>query len=273
MNRRAISAVIRKDLLGVVRSRGVMIPMIIVPLIFFVVLPLLTSLAPNVINLPGNSFQEFADFVEQMPEGLKQTLQPYNEEQTILVLMTVYMFAPFFLIVPLMVSSVIAADSFAGEKDRKTIEALLYTPLTDRELFFSKILSAWIPALLVSLVGFVIYALSANLAGWRVMGEIFFPNWMWVVLVIWVAPAAAGLGLSSMVLVSSRVQGFQEANQIGGVVVLPILLLVIAQAVGVMYFSLGLVLLVGLVLWAVDGLLFWLGAKTFKRERMITGKL
>ncbi len=271
MNSRAVRAVIRKDLLGVVRSRGVMIPMIIVPLIFFVLIPLLTSLAPGLVNMPGMNMGEFTEFISRMPGGLQRTLAPYNQEQTILVMMLVYLFAPFFLIVPLMVSSVIAADSFAGEKDRKTIEALLYTPLTDRELFLSKILSAWIPALLVSLLGFVIYGLTANIAGWRVMGRIFFPTWMWVVLVVWVAPAAAGLGLSSMVLVSSRVQGFQEANQIGGVVVLPILLLVIGQAAGVMYFSTGLVILVGAFLWVVDGVLFWLGAKTFQRERMITG--
>lgn len=271
MNSRAVRAVIRKDLLGVVRSRGVMIPMIIVPLIFFVLIPMLTSLAPGMINMPGLSVGEFSEFIDTMPAGLQETLQGYNEGQSILVMMLVYLFAPMFLIVPLMVSSVIAADSFAGEKDRKTIEALLYTPLTDRELFLSKILSAWIPALLVSLLGFLIYSLSANIAGWGTMGKVFFPNWMWVVLVIWVAPAAAGLGLSTMVLVSSRVKGFQEANQIGGVVVLPILLLVIAQAAGVMYFSIGLVGLVGAVLWIVDGVLFWWGAKTFQRERMITG--
>jgi ABC-type Na+ efflux pump permease subunit len=41
-----------------------------------------------------------------------------------------------------MVSSVLAADSFAGEKERKTLEALLYTPTTDRELFTAKLLEA-----------------------------------------------------------------------------------------------------------------------------------
>lgn len=271
MNRRALRAIIRKDLTTVIRSRGVMIPMIVVPLIFFILIPVLTSLAPNLVNVPGANLTEFETFLERMPGGLQQELAPYNLEQSIIVMMVVYVFAPMFLIVPLMVSSVIAADSFAGEKERGTIEALLYTPLSDQELFLAKLLAAWIPAAVVSLVGFVIYTLAANLAGWRTMGEIFFPNWMWVALVVWVSPAVAGLGLSTMVLVSSRVKGFQEANQIGGVIVLPILLLVIGQTTGVMYFNVPLVLLLGMIIWVVDAVLFWIGVRTFARERLILG--
>jgi len=169
----------------------------------------------------------------------------------------------------LMVASVIAADSFAGEKERKTLEALLYTPTSDQELFFAKVLSAWLPAMGVALGGFVLYAIVANLAAWPVMGRIFFPNLMWILLVIWVAPAVAGLGLGTMVLVSSRVSGFQEAYQLGGAIVIPIVVLVIGQATGVMYFSAGLVALLGLVIWAVDAVILWFGIKVFQRGELI----
>ena len=168
-----------------------------------------------------------------------------NEAQTIVVLMLVYMLAPMYLILPLMVSSVIAADSFAGEKERKTLEALLYTPTTDGELLLAKMLAAWLPALAIAWAGFVLYGTVANLAAWPTMGRIFFPNLMWIVLALWVAPAVAGLGLGVTVLVSVRAQSFQEAYQLGAMVVLPIMLLVIGQATGVMYFSTWLVLLLG----------------------------
>jgi len=92
---------------------------------------------------------------------------------------------------------------------------------------------------------------------------------MWLVLVLWVAPAVAGLGLGTMVLVSARARGFQEAYQLGGAVVLPLLLLVVGQATGVMYFNVELVLLLGLVLWAVDGVLLWFGGRTFQRGELI----
>lgn len=101
------------------------------------------------------------------------------------------------------------------------------------------------------------------------MGRIFFPNAMWIVLALWVAPAAAGLGLSTMVIVSSRVATFQEAYQLGSMVVLPVMILVIGQATGVIYFSLGAVLVLGLVLWALDIALLRWGARTFQRGEII----
>ena len=52
-----------------------------------------------------------------------------------------YLLAPLFLIVPLMVSAVLAADAFAGEKERKTLETLLHLPISDRDLFFAKVLA------------------------------------------------------------------------------------------------------------------------------------
>lgn len=269
MNRRAIVAVVRKDLTVVSRSKGVMIPLIIVPIVLFVALPALAALAPLIPEQGGSPLSQLGNFLENMPAGLRAELAGYDEVQQIVILMLVYFLAPFYLIVPLMVANVIAADSFAGEKERKTLEALIYSPTSDGELFLAKVLSALLPAVAVSWGGFVLYGLVANLAAWPTIGEIFFPNLMWVVLALWVAPAAAGLGLGAMVLVSARAGGFQEAYQIGGAVVIPILLLVIGQATGVMYFSLGLVLLLGLVLWAVDLALLWFGARTFRRGEVL----
>ena len=45
-----------------------------------------------------------------------------------------------------MISSVVAASSFVGEKERKTLESLLYTPIDIASLFWGKLLSAFIPA-------------------------------------------------------------------------------------------------------------------------------
>jgi ABC-2 type transport system permease protein len=272
MNARAIFAIIRKDLKVVMQNKGVMLPIIIAPLILFVVLPWVVTLMPSLVNIAGVSADEFDDIQElitRMPAGLKQELSGYDPQQMMVVFFLVYMLAPFFLIIPLMVSSVIAADSFAGEKERKTMEALLYTPTTDRELFVAKLLSGWFAALAVALVGFVLYAVTANAAGWSAMQRIFFPNTMWLVLIFWVVPALPGLGLGVMVLVSSRAEGFQDANQIGGVVVLPILLLVFGQVTGAMYFSVTLVFLLGLVIWLLDVLLIWLGSRSFRRGRLL----
>ena len=100
------------------------------------------------------------------------------------------------------------------------------------------------------------------------MGEIFVPNLMWFVLALWVAPAVAGLGLVVTILISSRAEGFQDAYQLSALIVLPILLLVIGQATGIMVFSTALVFVMGLVFWLLDGLLLWVGGKSFQRTTL-----
>ena len=270
MNSRAIRAIIRKDLKVTLQNKGVMIPLIIVPVIMFVVMPALAALIPLLGDAPGASMNDMQMLLDTMPPAMMDTLAGYTPMQQIVVLALVYMLAPMYLIVPLMVASVIAADSFAGEKERKTLEALLYTPTTDRELLLGKLLAAWLPAIAVGLIGFVFYAIVANVAAWPTMGAIFFPTPMWLVLAIFVAPAVAGLGLVVTVLISARAEGFQDAYQMSAVIVLPLLLLVIGQATGVMYLSTGLVVALGAVLWLLDGLLLWWGGRRFQRTALFS---
>jgi ABC-type Na+ efflux pump permease subunit len=226
--------------------------------------------AASLTDTSGASMSNVDELLKRMPAGLLNELSGYTFNQQMIIFMLVYMLAPMFLIVPLMVSSVLAADSFAGEKERKTLEALLYTPTTDRELFSAKLLGPWAAAVVIAWLSFVLYAVMVNAAAWGSIGHLFFPNPMWIALVFWVTPAVAGLGLVVMVFVSARAQGFQDAYQTGGLVVLPVIFLMIGQISGVMYFSLGLVLLVGSVIWLLDAILLWFASKSFRRGELMT---
>jgi ABC-type Na+ efflux pump permease subunit len=269
MNIRAIKAIVRKDLKVAVQNKGVVLPIIILPLILFIAFPWFMAYAPSLAASTGTS-NNIGQMLERMPSGLLQELSGYTREQQMVVFTLVYMLAPLFLIMPIMVSSVLAADSFAGEKERKTLEALLYTPTTDRELFTAKLLGAWLTAIAVTLLSFFVYGVMANAAGWHSIGHLFFPNWMWIALVFWVTPAVAALGLVVMVFVSARAQGFQDAYQTGGLVVLPVVALMIGQISGVLYFSLGVVIFVGLVIWLLDLVLLWFASKSFRRGELMT---
>ena len=265
---RTLRALALRDLKVVTRSKAMMLPMIIVPLIFIVALPAgVGFFAPQMAA--AGEVEDLGNFLDMMPAPLQQTFAGYDDAQIIVVAMLEHFFAPMFLIIPLMVASTIAAGSFVGEKERKTLEALLYTPTTDTELFLGKLLASWIPAFVVGMGAFVLYALVVNLSAWRVMGGIFFPNAMWVALVVWLAPAAAGLGLGAIILVSSRVSTFQDAYQLGGLVVIPVLLLVFGQLAGVLYLNVVAVVLMGFFLWLVDAAILWVGIRTFKRSEII----
>ncbi len=269
MNWRAIQALARRDLLVVLRSKGILIPMIVLPVIMMVLLPGGIALfAPAIADAPGAD-ADFEMMLQAMPPEHQARYAAMSLDQVMVELLVLHFFAPMFLIIPLMVASTIAANSFAGEKERKTLEALIYTPTTDTELLVGKLLTAWIPALAVTLVSFVLYGVVVNAAAWPTMGRVFFPNLMWMVLVIWVAPPAAGLGLSAMILVSAKTNSFQEAYQIGSVVVLPVVLLLLGQVSGVMYLSIGVLVIVGLVFWLFDAAILWYSARIFHRDEMI----
>jgi ABC-2 type transport system permease protein len=269
MNTRTIMAIVRKDLLTVRQNQGVWLPILLLPLILTIIMPTMIILIPSAVNTPGSAIQGMDVFMQHMPQALAQQVAGMNERQTFTLLFVMYFFAPFFLIIPIMVSSVIGADSFAGEKERKTLEALLYTPATDMELFIGKVLTALVPAVGISWLSFVLYSIVVNVAGHSLMGYIFFPNLMWFVLMLWVVPATAGFGLSVMVLVSSKVKTFQAAYQMGSSVVLPVLILVFAQISGVLYFSIPVVLLLGVVLWLIDAALIAFGVRIFARGELI----
>jgi len=274
MNARAISAIIRKDLKVVKQNKGVMLTIIIPILILFVILPWIIAQIPFLGELFGITVDDLSDvqeLVNRMSPGIQEEFAGYNQYQGIIVYILVYVMASFFLMIPLMVSSVIAADSFAGEKERKTMEALLYTPTTDKELFVAKLLSGWVAAISVALVGFALYVVMVNAAAWSQMHRIFFPNTMWLVLIFWVVPAVPGLGLGVMVLVSARAQGFQDASQVGSIVILPVVFLLVGQISGAISLNITLGFLLGLVIWLLDGLLIWFGSRSFNRNRLLTG--
>ncbi len=271
MNWRAIWAVVRKDLRLVTQNKNVIASLTIMPLLFFVIMPgVLVYLSTGSGSVLGEMQSDLGEFFANMPPSLRAELQTYDTiGQQFTLLIAAYLFAPLFLMVPLMVSMTFGADSIAGEHERKTLEGLIYTPITDFELYVAKLLIAWIPALIVTFVGGTINAVVVNIAAWGQMGRVFFPNAAWLTMVLWLAPAIAALGLSAIILVSARAKTVQEAVQLGSLVVLPVVLLLIAQLAGVVYLSIEVILIVGVIAWLIVLALLWVGAKTFRRGELI----
>jgi len=272
MNWTAVRAIAEKDLRTVLRNRGVRVPLIVAPVVLLIVLPLLLVLGGQALTanspLPMDSMGDtiIGRSLTSQEAATSSVTTPGTGQWAAFVLEV--FFAPLYLLVPLVVATVIAADSFAGERERGTLEALLHTPTTDQELLTAKFLAAWTPAVVVGTVGFVVYCAVANLAGWPTIGRIFFPNLTWVLLGFWVSPAVAALGLGVMVIVSSRVESLQAAHQIGSLLVLPIILLVVAQVSGAIRLGPELVAGAGLVIWLVAALMVRYGATSLRREHL-----
>jgi len=228
-------------------------------------------LIPDLIGTGvGSSVEEFTSMLKNLPSHAQKKLEGMPGQQVMAYIILLYFFAPFFLIIPLMASSVIASDSFAGEKERKTIEALLATPLLDSELLLGKILVSFIPSMLVTVLSFLIYTTMVDVLTYTLFnGQLWLPNMMWLMLIFGLAPTIALASIGLTVIISARVKGFREAQQISAVLVVPILALVFGQAMGAMIFGpLVIAALIGL-LAIIDLLVFKIGVKQFRREEIL----
>ena len=261
--REVMRAIIAKDLLAVRRSKAVVIPMLAVPILLLILLPLFIGLGARSAANP-----DVSDILASMPGDLARPILELPAHEQLIVLVNGYLLAPLFLIVPLMVSAVLAADAFAGEKERKTLESLLHLPLRERDLFHAKLLTAFIPALAVSWIGFLCFCVVANGVAWPVMHRIFVPTKLWLVMILWVGPAVATLGLAVMVRVSARARTSQEANQLGGAVILPLIFLSVGQSSGLLLAPLPVAIAIGALIWLVAVLLVRGGSKRFTRDAL-----
>ena len=273
MNIRIVKTVALKDLKEVRQNRFAWLPAIIVPLVFVVLFPLVGIVLPSSTGMPMDNL--FADnspltlMMRNVP-ALTDLFAGMNEQQIWIIFFTGMLVAPFFLIMPLMFASIVGADSFAGEKERKTLEALIYTPATDGELFVGKVIASVVPAVALAWLSFAVYTLILNVVGWPIMGRIWFPLPPWWPLMLWVTPAIAVMSMAFTVLISSRVATFMEAYQTSAALVLLVMGLVAGQITGVLYLSVEVSLLIGLVFWIADVVLIRLAVRSFSRSNLLS---
>jgi ABC-2 type transport system permease protein len=190
------------------------------------------------------------------------------EREQLVVLVLGYLLSPLLLVIPLMVSAVLAADAFAGEKERRTLEVVLHLPISDRDLFVAKVLTAFLPAVAITWAGAAIYATVCNVVAWPVTERLFLPFSQFFVVIVWIAPAVALLALGLLVIVSSRARTTQEANQLGGAVILPLIFVAAAQTSALMLLPVTGVVAVGALVWALALALLWVNARRFTRDRL-----
>jgi ABC-2 type transport system permease protein len=259
---RSIRAVAAKDFTAVRRSKGVLLPMLIVPVLLLIVLPLGIGIGAR------NATPDVGGMLRSLPGGLAKPILRLPPRERLITLVDGYLLAPLFLIVPLMLAAVLAADAFAGEKERKTLESLLHLPIPDRDLFFAKVLGAFVPAVMISWIGFLCFVIVVDVTAWPVAHHLIVPTRLWVVVIFWVAPAVATLGLGVMVRVSARATSTQEANQLGGAVILPLIFLAVGQSTGLLLVTLPVALGIGAFVWVVAAYLTLRGARRFTRDRM-----
>jgi ABC-2 type transport system permease protein len=175
-----------------------------------------------------------------------------------------------YLVMPLFTPILIASQSVAGEKERRTLEPLLASPVTSAELVVGKSLAAVIPAVAISWLAFVAFCLAVDLVAWPLVHGPLLPNALWLFGVGVVAPLYAFLGNGIAVLVSARVGEARLAQQLSALVVLPLMGLVAGQLAGWLRAGASYYAVQGLVVLLLDVALVVASIRLFDRERLVS---
>jgi ABC-2 type transport system permease protein len=256
-----IRTLVDKEWAEAFKNKMVLGTLVFMP-ILFMIMPLLQLALMR--NIPASELNDIPAAI--MSVCRLQDFTPSECMQGFLV----NQFLLLFLLIPLAVPVTIASYSIVGEKATRSLEPLLATPTSTTEIIVGKALASIIPAIGATWLAFVVFLLGARFFAASDRVYALFMNPMWFVAMLLVAPLFTVLSVNVAVIISSRVNDPRAAEQIGMLVILPIMLLFFGAIFGVIPLNTTTMLLLAAVTLLVDGGLVVLGVKLFQRETILT---
>lgn len=243
----AMFAIIRKDIRGVTANKNLFAGLLIVPLVFTIVLPsVFMSLSHFAPDDPD---------IQKLLEILPSAAQAESLELAVAGLLLNFILPVFFLFIPIMAASVMAASSFVGEKEKHTLETLLYSPLSVRQIFRAKVLAAFLLSMTVSLISFCVMFLVLETEAVFLMGSFLMPGISWIIILLLISPALSLIAVTLIVRNSAKAQTVEESQQSAVFLIVPLCLLVVGQFTGVLLLNAWILLGLGAVCALLAGLL------------------
>lgn len=173
-----------------------------------------------------------------------------------------------FMLIPTVVPLTMAIYSVIGEKSARTLEPLLAAPVGVGELLFAKSLASTIPSVVVTWIAYGIYLASvSSLGSQAAVNAVTAPRWILAILIM--VPLLTLLSVNLGILISTRVNDVRVAQQIGGLVVIPVVGIGIAQVTGQVVLNNDSFIRFSLLLVAADVAVFFLARLAFQRENIL----
>lgn len=262
-----VKTLIYKDLTEVRVDKGIWLPLLMIPFLFGFAIPFLavvTGTNPELASLDNEAEMFIESFpIDLIPAGIEGT-------QLFVYAFLMYFTVPFFLLIPIIISTTLSVTSFIREKENKTLEGLFYTPLTTQELMLGKILASALPSIWATWFAAIVYGIIVNVFGMQVVGQLIFPNVNWLIVLFLLVPLITFLSISLILFVSHRVKTSKSAQSVSMILIFPVIGFVVSQSTGVMLFSPLFGLILSVILLIIDGISFYFLTKLFNRGQYLT---
>lgn len=261
-----ILAVLGKDLADLRQNPSVFVPAILTGF-FSILLPFFVAIIVPYVS--GERLSDSGDFEIAVEMYRDQPSTRALDPEGAIQAWIFQQFLVLLVMAPIAGSMSVAAYSVIGEKQARTLEPLLATPITTFELLAAKVLASLLPALALTAGSFGIYlAGAAMFARPGVYSTLLTARSLAVVFLL--GPLAALAALQLAVCVSSRVNDARSAQQIGALIVLPIAALLVAQLSGSLALTPPLIAFIALMLVGINAGLILVGIALFDRESILT---
>ncbi len=258
-----VKTIVSKEWAEVFKNRLVLFTVAFLPLIF-IILPIATLVAIN--SFDDGSSMSTAD---EMPEELVGDLCVDMEEADCVQAYMLNLYTLMFMILPVAIPATIAAYSIVGEKTSRSLEPLLATPITTTELLAGKTIAAFVPAVGATWLAFLIYVVTARfMVNDVVFAQVIAPEWLIAIFVV--GPLLTITAVSVAVMVSSRVSDPRVAEQLSALVIMPLILLIVGQSMGLILVNQTMIWVMAAVTAVLDVVLVYLAIQLFQRETILT---
>jgi ABC-type Na+ efflux pump permease subunit len=175
----------------------------------------------------------------------------------------------FFFIIPAILPAAIAAYTVVGEREQGTLESLLVTPISDRELLRGKALAAAVPTVLLSWILLGLFLILAHAFGQGPATDEL-SRGEHVFAAVLFAPLVATFSIAVSIAISARTSDVRVSQQLAGLAILPMFGLGFVLSYNVLQPSVTLYLVSAVVLGFVDRFAWGVMARLFDRERLLT---
>ncbi len=179
-------------------------------------------------------------------------------------------FSFWFVIGAASLPSGLASYSIVGEKIEKSLEPLLATPMSDSEILLGKSISSFVPPIASIYISSVIYMVLMDIITRDALGYLYYPNWMFAIILLVLAPLASLLTIQLTVILSARASDVRTVQQFTGILFFPFLIIYVATEIDVIQLNTPNLLIISGIFLVADLLLFYLSTATFKREEILT---
>lgn len=242
--------------------RGMRLLLVGVPIVMAVIIPIAFFVVISLFD---------ADSAAKIPNALVNLLDDngkLNYRQMMAHAFVTLICPVFYLSIPIISAIAISTSSFVMEAEEQTLETLMLSAVSPREIYNAKFLGSMIITVAISLVSFVAFAITASVGNFVLWTPFFFtPSWL--IMILGLMPAISALCIILVSLKLSKIHNSKESIKVMGYFMLAIVLFYIMQIAGVYRINSQLLLLISLALIVLDVFLFNLSWRKFTPEEQL----